>query len=348
MPSASPRSGSWVTAKTNSPSGPDDTPTERTPFDAGQVALEACDARHADEPGHDHTGRRDVGGRGVVLGDESGQPGRQGVLGDRRDLVIGTGRRRPGRRRPRPPRQRSPCSRPSAASRGSASAAGVCSSAEMPNRSPPSGCPPFVFVCDRSLRHRLDRRGLGDHLRGRCVGGCLDDLGRLGRHLCHRNLEDGRFHGGRRLLDGARPRPRLIGIEGRRLGQVSAIVAKRVGSSSARRRSKNAGHLGLEGRDARLDSLDAALDLGGVLLDLALELRPCGGSRARRSPRGSGRSRPWTTRGSRRRRRRPACAARSPRRTCWRGCSRRGPSPRPRTARACRRAPPRRRPAWPW
>ena len=58
---------------------------------AGQVALEASDARHADEPGHDHTGRRDVGGRGVVLGDESGQPGRQGVLGDRRDLVIGVG-----------------------------------------------------------------------------------------------------------------------------------------------------------------------------------------------------------------------------------------------------------------
>ena len=55
-----------------------------------------------------------------------------------------------------------------------------------------------------------------------------------------------------------------------------------------------------------LDRLDLALDHAGVLLDLGLEAALARGDLAPRSPRGSGRSRPWTTRGPRRRRRRPA------------------------------------------
>ena len=42
-------SAAWVTAKTNSPSGPDETPTDWTPGEAAEMALEAGDAGDADE-----------------------------------------------------------------------------------------------------------------------------------------------------------------------------------------------------------------------------------------------------------------------------------------------------------
>ena len=93
----------------------------------------------------------------------------------------------------------------------------------------------------------------------------------VGRRLCHRDLEDRRLHGGRCLLDGARPRPRLIGIEGRGLGEGLGHRRETRRVVLGEEALEERGHVGLEGRDARLDALDAALDLGGVRLDLALE-----------------------------------------------------------------------------
>ncbi len=54
-------------------------------------------------------------------------------------------------------------------------------------------------------------------------------------------------------------------------GMVSAIVAMRVGSSSASSSLEERGHLRLECRDGRPDAFDACVDRGGMGLDLAVE-----------------------------------------------------------------------------
>ena len=97
-------------------------------------------------------------------------------------------------------------------------------------------------------------------------------------------------------------------------GRFSAIVAKRVGSSSASRRSKNAGHLVLEAGDRPWTCSISRSITAAWCLDLGLEAGLARADLAARSPRGPGRSRPWTSRGRRRRRRRPAtevCGSRS-------------------------------------
>ena len=90
---------------------------------------------------------------------------------------------------------------PSAVRRGSASATGACSSAEMPNRSPLSGCPQSAFVSTGASGIASTGVDSATTSSAGRVSRCLDDLGRVGRSLGHRDLDDRRLHGGRRFLD---------------------------------------------------------------------------------------------------------------------------------------------------
>ena len=116
-------------------------------------------------------------------------------------------------------------------------------------------------------------RGLLDRDGGLGLGSCLDRF-------------DGGFGFGLGLghLDGSRTAHRRSGrrrsiVALSRLGGsgICSAIAANVGWVALGEQAlEEGGHLGLEGRDAGVDPLDASLDDAGVVLELALEIRSCG------------------------------------------------------------------------
>ena len=257
-----------MTAKTNSPSGPDDTPTDCTPATRDRWRLKPAMLATLTRP---VTTTRVVTALPVV---SRPAPGRPGAPRARHRRCTGI----------------SSSLDSSFGSEAAASASAAAKSGVEPERREARIGVVGRVVVDHAGQVAFDGRRLG---RGRDGGVRRSRLGdRLGRRR-PRGSPDAAVSGcsvsatasgglgdrlGGRLDRVARRRPRsaatgsgstagvstagsctrrrsalgrLASSNGGGSGRVSAIEAKRVGSSSASRRSKNVGHLGLEGGDAR-------------------------------------------------------------------------------------------------
>ena len=297
----------WLTAKRNSPSGPDETPTDWTPGEAAEMALEAGDAGDADEPDDDDLGRLRLGERrlvGALARDEPGEAGGERVVADLRDLlaVAAAG---VGRAAASASAASKSGDRPRAATRGSSGSSlssswwpmiSIAMSATASARAAASVATSALAAASAAAwiaanaASRSSSKSLVDGARPRRrssrrrLGGLGVGLDRLGRPRRSRRvstrLVDGRLGLGGRLVGRlgstvstasatsatASAVSSVVSVatasagsattyvasnmssNGGGSGRFSAIVAKWVGSSSARRRSKKCGHLLLEAR----------------------------------------------------------------------------------------------------
>ena len=283
-------SSPWLTVKRNSPSGPDETPTDWTPARRPRWRLKLAMRATLTRPDHDDGGGLGRGGGTVLVigvrGHESGKTRGERVVGDDRDLLalaggiggcrgLGLGCREvsreaegsePGRRRP------------SAAVSTEASASGgglrLGDGFGLGGGSVGS-----VTV------------SVGEVVRG-VRGPLLDGARRLPRVSCATSAPtsgsartsasaaaSGRAStSGWRATSATPSVTRLVdvgagedGLERRRLGQGLGHRGEPRRILLAEQLLEEAGHLGLEAGDAGLDVLDLVLDAGGMLLDLVLE-----------------------------------------------------------------------------
>ena len=239
-------------------------------LEAAEVALEAGDAGHADQTGHDDLRGLDRVGTGVLVGDQTGQAGGEDLVGDGRDLFGGVGVRR---RR----------SRPCAASASAASKSGVSSSIAIRGSGAVGRCtarprrasrrrPPGATASARPSRRRPGpRRPVGD--RGG-IASALDDGFDLDRSAIHATLASAS------AASLACDHDRLVEaveLEARRLGQLLGQLGEAGRIFFGEQPLVEVGDLGLEGGDLGVDPLDPTLDGAGVDFELVLQVRLAAG-----------------------------------------------------------------------
>ena len=249
--SRSETSAPWVTVKTNSPSGPEATPTGWTPGHAAEAALEAGDAGDADEAEHDDPGH-DALGR---------WPGRRRPTRGRGGGPRPRRRWRRGRWRRRSPRRR----RAAAASATASVSAGMSST-----------------LTDPSARSRLPLRpstsaspvkaSASASAAAKSGAGVADASGAASPALGPGVRDEGQAGGARieRLDLWLRDRRGDVGQVGRvghGLGHGRDAGRVFLGYEAL----EEVGHLGLERRPVAATCCDARFDDVGVRLDLALE-----------------------------------------------------------------------------
>ena len=269
-------SASWLTVKTNSPSGPEVTPTDCTPATRPRWRLKPAMLATLTRPMTTTCVVRVDSARRLARRHEAGEAGGERLVGDRRDLLalassgaagLGLGGRAV-----------SASASAAAKSRARAPSVAIARVAGL-GRSPRRlsaalvGTRPRRVVAAGRLGLVSARRRLGGCLGcRRRLGGRPSAVRGLGRSVSTaRRLAARPGASARRLAVGStarRPLRRRRLLERRRLGHLSAIAAKLAGSSSASRRSKKAAISASNAATRRLDVLDRALDRRGVPLEL--------------------------------------------------------------------------------